>query len=163
MKIFPPDPAWEPVTFQTFQTMKLFLLLFILIISSTLHAQLNPFYSSEKGKYGYRDASDKVVVKPVFELAYPFEEGMAAMRVAGKYGYLDESGKVVVAPKYDFTWRFIGGFAAVKLNGKFGFIDKTGREVIPPVYEEANNFHGGCCYKGMAHVKEQGKWKLITL
>ncbi len=42
-------------------------------------------------------------------------------------------------------------------TGKFGFIDKTGRQVVPPLYEEANNYHGGCCYKGMADVKENGK------
>ena len=46
---------------------------------------------------------------------------------------------------------------------KYGFIDKTGREVVPPVYEEANNYHGNCCYKGMAHVKTNGKWKIIKM
>jgi len=80
-----------------------------------------------------------------------------------KYGYKDASGKEVVAPKYDFTWHFIGGYAAVKSGKLFGFIDKSGKEVIPPRYEEANNFHGACCYKGMAHVKENGKWKIVKL
>jgi hypothetical protein len=102
-------------------------------------------------------------VAPRFDLAYPITEGMAAVRVDGKYGYLDAAGKVVVEPKYEFTWRFAGGYAAVKYNGKYGFIDKTGKEVVLPVYEDANNFHGNCCYKGMAHVKENGKWKIIKL
>jgi len=60
-------------------------------------------------------------------------------------------------------WHFIGGFATVKLGDKFGFIDKTGKEVAPLIYEEANNYHGNCYYKGMAHVKEKGKWKIIKL
>ena len=51
----------------------------------------------------------------------------------------------------------------MKLGDKVGFIDKTGKEVAPLIYEEANNYHGNCYYKGMAHVKEKGKWKIIKL
>jgi hypothetical protein len=148
---------------QIHSPMKCAFMVFFILASHSALAQLTPFYSGEKNLYGYKDSTGKVVVSPSYELAYPFTEGMAAVRIAGKYGYLDESGKEIVTPKYDFTWRFIGGFATVKLDGKFGFIDKTGKEVIPPVFEEANNYHGGCCYKGMAHVKVQGKWKIITL
>jgi hypothetical protein len=96
-------------------------------------------------------------------LAYTFDEGLAAVRLNGKYGYVDESGREVVPPKYDNTWKFIGGFATVKLGDKYGFIDKTGKEVVPPKYENANNHHGTCCYKGQAHVKENGLWKIIKI
>ena len=143
--------------------MRILLIIYLLVTGMLAKAQLTPFYSTDFGKYGYKDGSGKIVVAPKFDLAYPFYEGMAAVREAGKYGYLNENGEELVAPKYDFTWRFIGGFATVKLGDKFGFIDKTGKEVVIPVYEDANNFHGGCCYKRMAHVKEQGKWKIITL
>ena len=135
----------------------------LMMVGQLLYAQLKPFYSNLNDKYGYKDATGKVVVAPKYDLAYPFAEGRAAFRLAGKYGYLDESGKEVVAPKYDFTWHFIGGYATVKSGKLFGFIDKSGKEVVPPRYEEANNFHGACCYKGMAHVKENGKWKIVKL
>jgi hypothetical protein len=144
-------------------SMKFAFMVFFILVSYSAFAQLTPFYSTANNLYGYKDSSGKVVVAPSYDLAYPLTEGMAAVRMAGKYGFLDESGKEVVPPKYDFTWRFIGGFATVKLKGKFGFIDKTGKEVIPPVFEEANNYHGACCYKGMAHVKVMGKWKIIAL
>jgi len=150
-------------TQQTSLPMKLAFMLFFVMVSHAAFAQLIPFYSADNNLYGYKDSSGKVVVTPRYDLAYHFTEGMAAVRLAGKYGYIDESGKEIIHPKYDFTWRFIGGFATVKLEGKFGFIDKTGKEVIQPEFEEANNYHGGCCYKGMAHVKEKGKWKIITL
>jgi hypothetical protein len=104
-----------------------------------------------------------VVFEPVYDLAYSFAEGLAAVRYNGKYGYLATNGKVAVALKYHFTWHFIGGFAAVKLGDKYGFINATGREVVPPMYEDANNYHGKCCYKGMAHVKENGQWRIIRL
>jgi hypothetical protein len=139
------------------------LVLFAIFGNTVVFAQLTPFCSEGNNKYGYKNAEGEEAVAPQYDLAYPFSEGMAAVRLAGKYGYLDENGNEVVTPKYDFTWRFIGGYAAVKLGEKYGFIDKTGKEVVPPVYDEANNYHGNCCYKGLAHVKVNGKWKLIKL
>jgi hypothetical protein len=139
------------------------LVLVSLFVNTSVFAQLTPFCSGVNNKYGYKNGEGKVVVEPRYDLAYKFEEGRAAVRIAGKYGYLDENGEVVVPPKYDFTWHFIGGYAAVKLGEKFGFINKNGKEVVPIIYEEANNYHGNCCYKGMAHVKAEGKWKIIRL
>ena len=139
------------------------ILLFTMLGSSVVQAQLTPFYSNTNDKYGYKNERGKEVVTPKYDLAYPFTEGMAAVRIAGKYGYLDTTGREVVAPIYDFTWHFIGGYATVKSGDLFGFIDKTGKEVVPPRYEDANNYHGNCCYKGMAHVKEEGTWKMIKL
>jgi hypothetical protein len=145
------------------KTGKIFLLICFILTGTALHAQLTPFYSGSNDKYGYKDQRGKEIVTPKYDLAYSFIEGMAAVRLAGKYGYLNESGKEIVAPKYDFTWHFIGGFAAVKIGDRYGFIDRKGRVVVPLIYEEANNYHGTCCYKGMAHVKENGKWKIIRI
>ena len=64
-----------------------------------MFAQLTPFCSAGNNKYGYKNAEGKEVVSPKYDLAYPFEEGMAAVRLAGKYGYLDGNGKEVVSPK----------------------------------------------------------------
>ena len=143
--------------------MKLVLLTGLLFCTQVLSAKLVPFYSATSNKYGYKDEKGKVIVQPKYDLAYAFDEGMAAFRINGKYGFVDENGREAVPPKYDNTWKFIGGYAAVKLGDKYGFIDKTGREVVPPQYENANNYHGTCCYKGQAHVKENGKWKIIKI
>jgi hypothetical protein len=143
--------------------MKIAILIFLLSHGILLRAQVVPFYSAANDRYGYKDGKDQVVVQPRYELAYPVEEGMAAVRMNGKYGYINESGKEIIPPKYDQTWKFIGGFAAVKLGDKYGFIDKSGKEVVAPIYEDAYNYHGACCYKGKAHVKQNGKWKIISL
>ncbi|MCK9413213.1 MAG: WG repeat-containing protein [Prolixibacteraceae bacterium] len=129
---------------------KIILIIYFVLVGTAVHAQLIPFYSATDDKYGYKDGGGKIVVEPRYDLAYPFTEGLAAVRLAGKYGYLNENGKEVVSPKYDFTWHFIGGFAVVKLADRFGFIDKAGKEVTPLIYEEANNYHGNCCYKGIS-------------
>ena len=143
--------------------MKIILLIFLLLFGTLLKAQVVPFYSADNDKYGYKDSNGKVIVTPKYDLAYSVEEGRAAVRLNGKYGYVDQHGKEIILPKYDNTWKFIGGFAAVKLGGKYGFIDKTGKEVIPLIYDNAYNYHGACCYKGQAHVKENGNWKMIRI
>ena len=143
--------------------MKISLILFALLSGNILNAQVVPFYSASNNKYGYKDEKGKVVIQPKYDLAYTPEEGMAAVRINGKYGYVDQHGKEVIPPKYDSTWKFIGGYAAVELNGKYGFIDKTGKIVVPLIYEDANNYHGNCCYKGEAHVRQNGKWKIIKI
>ena len=143
--------------------MKVLILIVVFCSSLVVKAQLTPFFSASNNMYGYKNSEGKEVVTPKYDLAYSFTEGMAAVRLNGKYGYINETGMEVVSPKYDFTWKFIGGYAAIKLAGKTGFIDLSGKEVVVPIYEEANNYHGACCYRGMAHVKEDGKWKIIAL
>ncbi len=143
--------------------MKIYLLFSFLFFTLLLKAQVVPFYSASNDKYGYKNDKGEVVITPKYDLAYTLDEGMAAVRVNGKYGFVDISGKEIVSPRYENTWKFIGGFAAIKSGGKYGFIDKTGKEVIPPIYEEGYNYHGACCYKGLAHVKLNGKWKVIKI
>ena len=143
--------------------MKIFGTLFFMLCSLILEAQVVPFYSALNDKYGYKNTKGEVVISPKYDLAYNLDEGMAAVRLDGKYGYVDQNGKEVISPKYDNTWKFIWGFAAVKSGDKFGFVDQKGKEVIPLIYEDANNYHGSCCYKGMAHVKQDGKWKVIKI
>jgi hypothetical protein len=143
--------------------MKILLLIFVLSSCINLKGQIVPFYSAINDKYGYENDKGEVVIVPKYDLAYALDEGMAAVRLNGKYGYIDKNGKEIVSPRYDNTWKFIGGFAAVKSDGKYGFIDKRGKEVIRPIYQDAYNYHGACCYKGMAHVKLNGKWKVIKI
>ncbi len=141
---------------------KIKILFFLLLFGTILNAQVVPFYSSSNNKYGYLDSRGKVIIEPEYDLAYPLQEGMAAVKLNGKYGYINEKGMEIIPPKYDNTWKFIGGYAAVKLGDRYGFINKKGEEVVPPIYENAYNYHGNCCYKGKAHVKLNGKWKIIT-
>ena len=143
--------------------MKIAAMIFMMLCSIMGKAQVVPFYSAINDKYGYKDDKGKLIVPPQYDLAYPIEEGMGAVRLNGKYGYVNQYGKVVVPPKYEYTWKFIGGYAAVKSGDKYGFINQKGVEVIPPVYQDANNYHGTCCYKGQAFVKQDGKWKIIEI
>ena len=142
---------------------KLLILFSFAFSASLLYATLTPYYSATDRKYGYKNEQGDVVVPPRYDLAYEFNEGLAAVRVNRLYGYIDEQGREVVVPTYDRTWKFIGGAAAVEKDGKYGFIGKRGEVLLPLVYDRAYNYHGTCCYKGKAHVKENGRWTIVDL
>ncbi len=105
----------------------------------------------ELGKYGFIDASGRVVVKPQFEEAYPSSEGLAAVGLGKeKSGFLDMTGKIVIPLKYNWVSSFSDGLAAVSVkvaDGEYqcGYIDRTGKFVIKPRKEflRCNDFSQG--------------------
>jgi hypothetical protein len=48
---------------------------------------LSPF-SSPSGAFGYKDASGKPVIPPIFDTALPFREGKAAVSKNGRWWYI---------------------------------------------------------------------------
>src|SRR5258705_10810529 len=56
----------------------------------------------QDGKWGYIDSVGRVVIKPQFEWAEEFSEGLAAFQNKdGKHGYVDQTGKIVIEAKFD--------------------------------------------------------------
>lgn len=90
----------------------------------------------ERGKYGYIDATGRVVIKPQFDGALPFTEGLAAVSIDKKWGFIDSSGKVVVPLTYHAVSHFSDGLAAVTVKDgtslPCGYIDHAGQFVIKP-------------------------------
>jgi len=84
---------------------------------------------------GFSDRNGKVVVKPQFEDAHPFADGLAAVCIGkkdkAKWGYIDEQGQMVIAPKFDNACDFENGVAMAGRSGKFNLIDKKGETVMP--------------------------------
>ena len=111
-------------------------------------------------KYGFIDATGKVVIPLEYDDAGDFSDGLAKVRIgawgASQSGYVDTTGKVVIPIQYADAGDFSEGLAWVKQNGKYGFIDTTGKAVIPPEYEYAFGFSDG-----VAIVKKDGKWGFI--
>ena len=70
---------------------------------------------TESHKSGYKNLKDEWIVKPIYDYAEPFSEGMACVARRDEFGVI-----------------------------KYGFIDKTGKEVIPLIYSvKPEDFHGG--------------------
>ncbi len=75
----------------------------------------------EHGKFGYIDETGRVAIKPQFEDANPFTEGLAAVSIGKKSGFIDTSGKVIIPLQYHATFPFSDGVAAVLTVGGTGY------------------------------------------
>jgi len=80
--------------------------------------------SDARGKYlaGFIDENGRIVIAPAFEVAKPFSEELAAVKIDGKWGFIDEAGELVIAPAWEEVGSFADGRASVLL----------GRKAIPP-------------------------------
>lgn len=107
---------------------------------------LVPFISADK-KMGYKNSAGTIVIKPQFDKAFPFTEGLGRVGLENKYGFINAQGVFVIQPAYDFAESFSGGLAAVGkgtiTSAQWGYIDKTGKEKVPLTYKSAGSFREG--------------------
>ncbi|MDK1032231.1 MAG: WG repeat-containing protein, partial [Planctomycetia bacterium] len=85
----------------------------------------------QNGKWGYIDKSGKIIIKPQFDDAWFFSEGLA------RVGFGEQRGALKWLPE---SLRGSLGLAHVKTVYKYGFIDKTGTMVIKPQFDNAMSF-----------------------
>src|SRR6218665_3820425 len=76
------------------------------------------------GKWGYIYKNVNKIIKPQFDLAWDFQEGLARIKVGDKWGYIDKSGKITIDPQFEEAGSFQEGLARISLGGKYGYIDK---------------------------------------
>jgi len=113
-------------------------------------------FKDEKEKWGYKDASGKVVIPPTYIGAEDFAEGLGNVTLEAKvvvengntfyddakWGYIDATGKIVIPFKYKYSVPFENGVAAVTVNDKNGLIDLKGAELTPIKYDILGRFEG---------------------
>ncbi len=108
-------------------------------------------------KVGYMDKTGKIAIKPRFEKAWDFQEGLALVCKVGEgpgyCGYINKNGKYVIISQFVNAMSFSEGLAAVKMNDQWGYIDKTGKFVITPRYNDAV----GSFSEGLAKVSIRTK------
>ena len=130
----------------------------------------NLFPISENDKWGYANEKGEVVIRPQFESASDFKNGLAAIQVIdkvgykNKYGYINKFGKMVVEPQYDDAGDFFEGLAVVSKDYRWGFIDETGKEIIPLQFIEALDFSEGfaAVYIQSDEPDKDSKWGYIN-
>ena len=86
--------------------------------------------------YGYLSLDGREV-KPVYQEARFFEDGLAAVKEKGRWGVINMTGRYIVSPIYKDTGAaFQEGRLAVKSQKNlWGYIDREGKEIIPPAYK----------------------------
>ena len=97
-------------------------LLFVSKYSFTQAQQLeffekNVFIFEEKGKYGLKDSTGKIVILPKYDYAYSTYVPYGVSR-----GIVNIGGKMKANNNFD--------------GGKWGLIDKTGKEITPLKYDK---------------------------
>lgn len=107
------------------------------------------------GKYGYINTEGVLVIPMQFEMAQPFSDGLAAVRVDSKWGYIDKTGKFVIEPQFRGAGPFSEGLAPAgnvdfmsatrsdEADPTTGFIDKQGKVVFSLPYDTATPFVNG--------------------
>ncbi len=139
--------------------MKFFFLPFLFFILTTLTIYGSDLTSfEENGKWGFKNFyTDKVEIKPQFQAADFFHNGIAVVKLKGKWGYINEKGKWIIDPEFQDARPFNKGIAPVKLNDKWGFINEKGKWIIKPEFQDARFFENGT-----APAKLNDKWGFIN-
>jgi len=87
------------------------------------------------GKYGYYDINGNEIIRPQFNMAYRFSEGLARVILGGEYGYIDKTGQIIIPPQFDYADDFSEGLAIVGIDDKYGYIDKKGSAIVKLQYD----------------------------
>ncbi len=109
------------------------------------------------GKWGFVNRSGHFVIKPKYDYAFNFSEGLALVYACNKFGYIDTEGNLLYRRVvFDKAHHFKEGLAAVAVrvneNIKWGYINATGEMVIKPQFDSAGDFRSG-----KAEVQLNGK------
>jgi WG containing repeat len=88
---------------------------------------------SAQGKWGYMDRTGKVVIKPQYQSAKHFSEGLAVVNDSenGSF-YIDKTGKPISSNRFDDCGEFQNGAGLVKISGKMGYINAAGKYIYTP-------------------------------
>jgi WG containing repeat len=136
---------------------------------------LTPVRSAD-GRWGYIEQKKTYVIKPQFDDAKRFSEGLAPAALGKKFGYIDATGRFVIEPQFVFAEPFSEGLALVFLDWglnffgqaegytlfvRAGYVDHTGKMVIKDRFvENAHSFSEGLAafQAGINYTYGQSKW-----
>ena len=104
--------------------MKKFFLIFVLLVVSLSASNLYPLKNVLK--YGYIDTSGRWVIKPKFDYASYFSEGLAVVKINGKRGVIDKQGNLIVKPKFDDVTVY-KDIIWVKFGDYEGYVSRSGK------------------------------------
>lgn len=115
-------------------------------------------FRSESNKWGYIDATNKVVISPSFLMSYSFSHNRAQViedEGNGVYaGFIDPSGNYAISCSYqyfDYYFSTEGLIPLLNSGAGWGYLDPNGNLKIPNQFTEARAFH-----EGLAVIENQG-------
>lgn len=93
-----------------------------------------PYQDEKTNKYGYQDASGKIVIRPVYDIANEFTDGKYAevnigadypRNKGGKWGIIDTKGKIIIPVLYDKAQCLGYNLFALNKGHKFSNMDAS--------------------------------------
>ncbi|RYY37311.1 MAG: WG repeat-containing protein [Sphingobacteriaceae bacterium] len=82
-------------------------------------------------------------LKPGYEWASRFFNGLGQVKKNGLWGFINETGEEIIKPEYELAGFFFEELAAVKKGGLWGYINLNGDFIINPQYKGARSFNNG--------------------
>jgi hypothetical protein len=117
------------------------------------------------GKRGYMDRGGQIKIKPQFDDAHHFADGVAFVKKGDKWGLINPTGKFLFEPKFDDCRNCLSNVCSVKLGDKWGYINHKGDVVIPIQFDMARGFEdSGVTPQDNFHTARviyKGKWEFI--
>lgn len=125
---------------------------------------LQSFLAADLDLYGYKNQNGQVVIAPQFELAWNFENGLAAVCKGDQHGFCDITGKINLLPDgvkfavffndmahgLEFMSMSEGMILVVnEAESKYGFVSMKNELLVPCIYDNAEAYSEGysCVYR----------------
>lgn len=135
---------------------------FLLILMSCLYSvavnsqTLNAFEAN--GKYGYKDATGKIVIAAKYDATSNFIDNIAAVTINKKSGIIDKNGNQLTKLIYDsFMPEPNHSIIWVTIGKKIGLINFQGKELTAVQFDETKYFYE----QKLAPVKKGELWGFI--
>lgn len=104
-----------------------------------------PAYQSANGTdvFGYINQNGEFSIKPAFDIAGDFHDGVAVVQMSDQYLAIDTKGSILYYSKYPIQ-DFHNGAAVISREmgdtTLYGYIDTEGKEIVKPIYHLAGDF-----------------------
>lgn len=93
--------------------------------------------------WGYIDSTGTEVLKPKYEQAGLFYDGLAYVQIGEAMGYINVKGEEVIKAEYQAAYNFSEGLASVMLDEDWGVINAKGEMVVEPMYAKPFMYQDG--------------------
>ncbi|MGN1147244.1 MAG: WG repeat-containing protein [Lachnospiraceae bacterium] len=97
-------------------------------------------------KYGFMTEDGEEIAPYIYDIAYPFHDGLACVSCDGKFGFIDVNGDTVLPFIYDRATPFMEGLAYFSIGDEYGFMDESGTVVFYLDCDSVSSFKEGLAY-----------------